>query len=332
MEVLKTFNVNNYLTVKLEKIISYTDIGMCEEVYPRIYVKGKVFNHCISISTYPINPNDYFPLPIELKPIDKIVKFSKILDPYEIENYHISPQEMFWCICSNLQVWAENKYNPQLLHSMVAEPLLKKLAQKGDPVARKIFQENIIEKFKQGHLQLALSLIENNYDLLLEMDQKNLLSLENNPKLNEAIVETLKNASDKLYIDLIFPKPTFSLLQKLATRNDTIARDILKKEISKLMKLDLPRLNDYFDLYADNFNTLINQGYLDDFDLKELEAIGIFELIKKVKSEVFFEKIRWFEYLRKDYDDEKAIEIFNRILRDSPDDTFARSILQSIKG
>ena len=42
-----------------------------------------------------------------------------------------------------MQVWAEHNYYTRLLHRDITFPLLKKLTEGGDPLARKVFKEEI---------------------------------------------------------------------------------------------------------------------------------------------------------------------------------------------
>ncbi|KKN90960.1 hypothetical protein LCGC14_0225440 [marine sediment metagenome] len=46
------------------------------------------------------------------------------------EEHLIPPETEFWGHCSNIQAWVENKYNPNVLHSNLAMPLLKELCHK----------------------------------------------------------------------------------------------------------------------------------------------------------------------------------------------------------
>ena len=46
--------------------------------------------------------------------------------------------------------WFENKYNPRLLHSNLAFPLLKQLTDVGDPLASEVFKVELIKICKGG--------------------------------------------------------------------------------------------------------------------------------------------------------------------------------------
>ena len=66
-------------------------------------------------------------------------------------NYSITPETEFWGHCSNLQAWVENAYDTRLLHSNLAFPLLKKLVDLGDEVARRVFKNEIARRLTSGH-------------------------------------------------------------------------------------------------------------------------------------------------------------------------------------
>jgi len=44
------------------------------------------------------------------------------------KKFLIKPREEFWGHCSNLQAWIEFDYHPELLHSSLTIPILKRLA------------------------------------------------------------------------------------------------------------------------------------------------------------------------------------------------------------
>jgi len=83
----------------------------------------------------------------------------------------IPPEVEFWGHCSNLQVWAENDYDTRLIHSNLAFPLLLKLSNAGDPVARKVFKEEIVKRFLSGHPSVMRFLFEEDYLNFLSDDE-----------------------------------------------------------------------------------------------------------------------------------------------------------------
>ena len=55
-------------------------------------------------------------------------------------------------LLDNLQVWAEMNYDTRILHRNLAFPLLKKLAQVGDPIAKKALKDEIAKRFLSGNV------------------------------------------------------------------------------------------------------------------------------------------------------------------------------------
>ena len=130
------FNVNDYITLKLENRKT------------NVYVNGVLFNQC----KYILTRKKIFELGdlLELQSVDELAdssiddiarKLDHFLEYIEPEFIDIPVKTRFWVHCSNLQVWAENNYDTKLLHSNLSFPLLKKLVEIGDPVAKKVFKE-----------------------------------------------------------------------------------------------------------------------------------------------------------------------------------------------
>ncbi|MDX1797632.1 MAG: zinc-ribbon domain-containing protein [Candidatus Lokiarchaeia archaeon] len=143
------YKINDFITLKLEKDNTV------------IYVNDEKFLQCkyllIEIPKDKINEFDDFMSIDELSEkldhsLEKNVKPSQIL-----------PEIEFWGHCSNLQAWAENNYDTNLLHSNLAFPLLKKLTDVGDPIARRIFKEEIAERLTNIFTNVAQYLIQENY-------------------------------------------------------------------------------------------------------------------------------------------------------------------------
>jgi len=140
-EKVPEFKINEYLTLKLE-----------EDGKTIIYIAGTRFRDCkyllINIPVEKISSLD------ELESIDEAAaKLDHSLEPRrEIKYfiYNIPPETEFWGHCSNLQVWYESGYNTKLLHANLAFPLLRQLARAGDQQAKKVFKEEIAERYNNG--------------------------------------------------------------------------------------------------------------------------------------------------------------------------------------
>jgi Leucine-rich repeat (LRR) protein len=167
------FKINNYLTLKLknEKTV--------------IYVNNERFLQCkyllIEIPTDRINEFDDF-MSID----DVSEKLDHSLEK-NITPTKIPPEIEFWGHSSNLQVWAENNYDTNLLHSNLAFPLLKKLTDVGDSIAKRVFKEEIAERLTNLYTNVAQYLIQENYLEYFSIEE------------NEIMMEILFTQIDKKY-------------------------------------------------------------------------------------------------------------------------------------
>ncbi|MGQ4875456.1 MAG: leucine-rich repeat domain-containing protein [Promethearchaeia archaeon] len=128
-----------------------------------IYVNGERFNQCKFVLLM-INPQEKEDLG-ELDSIDKVIEklspnFNDALVPTKLT---IRPEDEFWAHCSNLQAWVENNYDTRLLHRNLSFPLLKKLADIGDPIARRVFKEEIAKRLETNYLPTIIYLLCNGY-------------------------------------------------------------------------------------------------------------------------------------------------------------------------
>ncbi|GAI20380.1 unnamed protein product, partial [marine sediment metagenome] len=83
----------------------------------------------------------------------------------------IKPETEFWAHCSNLQTWAEYNYDTRLLHRNLAFPLLKKLTEEGDLIARKEFKEEIGRRYFTGVESVQTYLEEEGYMKYLSKEE-----------------------------------------------------------------------------------------------------------------------------------------------------------------
>jgi len=148
-EEIKQFKVNEYIKLKLEN-------GKTN-----IYVNNQKFMQCkYLLIEIPIEKTKEFN---EVKSIDEA---SEKLD-HSLENYqhtlNIPSEVEFWGHSSNIQVWAEYDYDTRLLHSNLAFPLLKKLTEVGDPIARRDFKEEIAKRIEAKEKNVINYLILENY-------------------------------------------------------------------------------------------------------------------------------------------------------------------------
>ncbi|MFX1457733.1 MAG: hypothetical protein ACFFDB_20385 [Promethearchaeota archaeon] len=156
------FVINKYLSLRLE----YGNTN--------IYVGRKLFKQC-----------KYLLLDIPLKDTKNYSKIDSIDEAFEKldrslergkpRKYHITPDIEFWGHCSNLQTWYENNYDTRILHSNLAFPLLMALAKTGDPLAKKVFKEEITLRLISGYPSVIRYLINENYLKYFNKEELDLL-------------------------------------------------------------------------------------------------------------------------------------------------------------
>jgi WD40 repeat protein len=255
---MQEFRINKYLTLKLDN----ESTG--------IYVDDELFSKCkfllLNVPTYNRLKGD------EDSSIDEVSKY--LDDKLEIRStpkeLGLTPEDEFRGHCSNLQVWFENNYNPRLLHSDLAFPLLKKLTDAGDPLAKKIFKNEMHRRFASGHSAVITYLIAEGY-----LDYLNLAEFEtflDNLDLDkvkiddliDGIIEYYQYRYGQKYVDYLLNEFTknlklkrryfyFPLLKKLASTIDPQPKKRLKDEIAS-------RFLDGNDLDREFLRT---EGYLD---------------------------------------------------------------------
>jgi len=157
------WKINEYITLKLERNGDTV-----------IYVGGEKFLHCSFILLNITHPEKSGSI---IDQIDSVDEAAELLDDVLHENagldepspeikeliQKIDPETKFWAHCSNLQVWVENEYDTRLLHSNLSFPLLKRLTELGDPVAKKVFKEEIMMRFYGGVESVMGYLCEEGY-------------------------------------------------------------------------------------------------------------------------------------------------------------------------
>jgi hypothetical protein len=131
-----TYEINRSLTLRLE------------DGETIIYVNGQKFRQCKYL--FIVEPNR-----LGVNEIDSIDEASELLSremepDFTDKDLDITPEEMFWGHCSNLQAWAKHDYDTRLLHSNLAFPLLEELAELGDMRARRVFKEEIAKRYING--------------------------------------------------------------------------------------------------------------------------------------------------------------------------------------
>ena len=236
---MEQFRVNKCITLKLEQNIT------------NIYLNNELFDQCkFLLLTIPIEGINDFD---DIKSIDDA---SEVLNKSAEEGaksyVSIPPKVEFWGHCSNLQVWFEHNYNSRLLHRNLAFPLLKRLTEIGDPLAKKVFKEEIAERFKIGNETVKNYLIEEEYLNYLSREEFwNLFDCNTLPlqELEVLLKEQLKLVP---YFDEFSPVPVFKI-----KNNKIVALQIINSDLEELPESigELKSLEELF-LYCNKIKSL----------------------------------------------------------------------------
>lgn len=227
----------------------------------------------------------------------------------------IPPETEFWAHCSNLQAWYEHDYDTRLLRSNLAFPLLRRLTEAGDPLAKKVFAEEILKRYENGikstreflelegflrylplDLQLHIALNDDDYDTLMELFE--ILFKNRSFPIMEVLLDYIDvgkiKIESKQVIELKihnlelqeFPKKIlkFNFLKILSLRNNKLKK--IPKNIDKLKYLKVLRLgNNELQALPDSIYNLKNleKLWLDRNKINCLpENIGNLKELKKL--------------------------------------------------
>ena len=206
--MIKEFRINNHIRLVLN-----------EGGETIILINGKEFRHCKALF-------------LKLDPAQDHQNINSIDDAedhysFSANEENISAEEIFWAHCSNLQAWAENRYDTRLLHRNLAFPLLKKLAETGDKIASKIFKDEIALRMDQGNIKVMIFLKEGKFLDLFSEDEISYFFIENNKFVRIAIFNAINNP-----ITVFFG---LEILQYLIKRGDKTAEIIENGMLNKLI-------------------------------------------------------------------------------------------------
>jgi len=188
--------------------------------------------------------------------------------------YNISPETEFWGHCSNIQAWYENSYATNLLHRNLAFPLLKALVNIGDPLAKKVFKEEIAVRFESGYPSVVLYLIKQGYLDYLNDEELNTLFesskfLENLPRwffeknIPKQLIKKIEAKLNDYNTRLLDGDVAFPLLKALAKAGHPLAKKVFNEEFARRFESG----------YHSVVLFLINQGYLEYLNSEEWNAV-----------------------------------------------------------
>jgi len=271
---MEEFRINEYIKLKLEekKTVIYINeirFNQCKYLLLINPFREENFEALNSIDEYSENLNSN--LEMNLKP----------------EDLGITPEEEFRAHCSNLHAWSKYNYDTRLLHSNLSFPLLKKLTDVGDPIARKVFKEEIVRRLESRYFPLIEYLINERYIDYLERDELFFSLLE--PQEAEVILtlnNLIKDESIEPAVRLeedIMPHLYFIVKNRrvIALRLWYLPLEILPisavEEISKLSSLESLQLSNHNVEWVPR--SISNLQKLKSLDLNEIFIGGFPEVI-----------------------------------------------------
>lgn len=144
------YKVNKFLKLRLEGDKTY------------IYVKNQRFRQCMYLlMNIDVNKVEKYDM---INSIDEAAEnLDRTMEGNDSVRREITPKVEFWGHCSNIQAWAENDYDTRLLHRNLAFPLLKRLMLAGDPVAKRVFKEEIAIRLTSKHPTVVSYLLHQGY-------------------------------------------------------------------------------------------------------------------------------------------------------------------------
>ncbi|MFX1344182.1 MAG: hypothetical protein ACFFAI_03670 [Promethearchaeota archaeon] len=267
--------VNHYFLMHKFLINKHLELRL-ENNKTKIYVNNELFIQCkyllLNVSIEDLDSlNDIYSIDNEVLKLNKSIELSRQ------KEILISPEVEFWGHCSNLQVWYENNYNSYLLHSNLAFPLLRKLTEVGDLLAKKVFKEEIAKRFENGTINTIRFLAYNNYLFFLNKLELECLFEQSSPNLIQIIIEQLENLMNSTIINYSKRKELIDLILFLDLKFDrTLLIEILdnfphkyKDQFAKsvLLHLNYKEFNDYkipygrFCYYFEQFVAYLYDNY-----------------------------------------------------------------------
>lgn len=210
-KITREFKVNKFITLKL--------VG----VETQLYVNDEEFGQCASLLLY-VPAEDLFTKSIkEIDSVDEAAGIYGLNDDDEFDEfdlldfeknepyYHdIPPETEFWGHCSNIQAWVEHDYDTRLLHTNLAFPLLKKLADVGDSYAKRVFKEEIVLRLESNYPLVITYLVKEGYTDYLNDDELNAFFDIPSPKFIKNLQKALKKKKGHGIWDLLKKKPNYA--------------------------------------------------------------------------------------------------------------------------
>ncbi|MFX1488115.1 MAG: hypothetical protein ACFFBI_03140 [Promethearchaeota archaeon] len=326
------FKINKYITLKLEPWFNFD--RFLPKKKTNIYIMGRLFQQCkFLIMDLPIDDlEDYS----EIDSIDEVAdKFRWTIEGQLDhqgfpESYEIPDEVEFWGHCSNLQAWVESNYDTRLLHSSLSFPLLKRLTEVGDPIAKAVFQKEIYQRFDSLYpTTIKFLLIERYLQYLTDEQKKFLLESWLERDLESVVVFLIGNRE----IDQ-FGKQSRSVIMEEV--NKEVENRISKIDIDTYLKIgkELGTLLEELDIH--NQKDFLEQLLSPDqqrplFLLKKILDLRQYLICEGMVSEIDFSHLEIFKQLTKYLIRlSEAEKLLNVIITDQVRELFETSSLENM--
>jgi len=265
--IMKEFTINKFLTLKLEKDKT------------NIYVSGRLFDQCKFIMlNIPIKRYD------EIKSIDEASdNLGWTYEGQEGVEYEIDPESEFWGHCSNLQAWYENDYDTRLLHRNLSFSLLRKLADGGDPLAKRVFKEEVAKRFESGYPTVINFILEEGLLDFLNGEEREQLIERSFPIIDKLLDEDKKDDIFNLLFEVARKKKWLEQHFLVFLKINVNISQTLKYEIF----IDLLKVAIETGLVNKHFNAMLDaNGKLDSIK----KYLAFYHFVKSIKSPELFQK------------------------------------------
>jgi hypothetical protein len=220
----------------IQKINEYITLKLGHNLKIKLYVNNEEFYQCRSVLLY-------FPQN-EIQEYENIESIDEAIDKNQesivTSLYRLDPETEFWGHCSNLQAWHENNYDTRILHSNLSFPLLKKLAEIGDPKAREVFKEEIALRLESNYPSVVRFLLNMGYLTYFNLEELDIIS----HKLDFSILGP--NDCESFYKIIRKKKEKEEIKREIMVLTESLSQfdlDLLKEPELKLFRSTLNSIN-----------------------------------------------------------------------------------------
>jgi hypothetical protein len=160
------FIINKHLKLTFQQVKNQIRKQTVIWIFKDRLMKWKPFNTCKYLL---LNIPDV-PLSESVNSIDEAQEYFS--NENENRIIDIDPESEFWGHCSNLQSWYENGYDTRLLHSNLSFPLLFRLKIAGDPLAKRVFNEEVAKRLSSGYRNTVLMILNSDFNYLRDLSEE----------------------------------------------------------------------------------------------------------------------------------------------------------------